>query len=169
MKIRTNEALLMNGRRGKRIASQEASTNGLNQLVKVDIIAEINKEKEYFRKRLKSIVSSLYESGAEDIVALDVSAECDYAFFLVICSGRSEKHVEGVVRRALKDLDGRLPVRGIEGLKQSTWVLVDFYGIILHVFTRQAREFYKLEDAWFTAKQIRIHLPKTESFKGIGT
>ena len=106
-----------------------------------------------------TIVEGMQENKAHDIVVLDLreidSAVCD---FFVICSGESSTQVDGisssVLRHTRKEI-GEKPYR-TEGKKNSEWVLMDFVSVVAHVFYKDTREFFDLEDLWADAKRTDI-------------
>jgi ribosome-associated protein len=87
---------------------------------------------------------------AEDIRVLDVSDVVSYTDHLVICSGRSERQTKAIheaVYRQLKDDHGLLP-RRVEGEREARWILLDYLDCVLHVFTPEARSYYRLDQLW---------------------
>lgn len=107
-----------------------------------------------------AIVEGMQENKARDIVVLDLreidNAVCD---FFVICSGDSSTQVDGisssVVRHTRKTLQDK--PWSVEGKGNSEWVLMDYVSVVAHVFYRETREFYDLEDLW--ADAVRIDIP----------
>ncbi len=98
---------------------------------------------------LKQILTWLDDAKAEDIVTIDLHEKSSIGDFMIIATGRSDRHVGAIaeqVQRNLKDL-GHGRVRA-EGTPQCDWVLVDTGDIILHVFRPEVREFYNLEKMW---------------------
>jgi ribosome-associated protein len=92
---------------------------------------------------------------AEDIIVLDVRALTTIADYFVICSGNSERQVRAVSRQLLDALsqDGVKPLHG-EGESDSNWVLLDYGDVIVHVFTPQERDYYRLERLWSAAVTV---------------
>ncbi|WP_425374618.1 ribosome silencing factor [Pseudolabrys taiwanensis] len=86
---------------------------------------------------------------AEDTVSIDLAGKTSIADYMVVTSGRSDRHVISVADRVVKDLEkaGVKRIR-VEGAKQGDWVLIDAGDIIVHVFKPEAREFYNLEKMW---------------------
>ncbi len=105
------------------------------------------------------IVEGMQDNKAKDIVVLDLrdirSAVCDY---FVICSGESSTQVEGissaVTRITRKDLKEK-PWH-IEGKTNGEWVLLDYVSVVAHIFYKDVRNFYDLEDLWSDAKRTDI-------------
>jgi len=106
-----------------------------------------------------TIVEGMQENKAQDIVVLDLreieSAVCD---FFVICSGESSTQVDGisssVSRHTLKELSDK--PWSIEGKSNSEWILMDYVDVVAHVFYKDTRAFYELEDLWADAKRTDI-------------
>jgi ribosome-associated protein len=95
------------------------------------------------------VVHWLDDAKAEDIVVIDLKGKSSIGDFMVIATGRSDRHVSAVadqVQQALKD-EGIERIRA-EGQPQCDWVLIDTGDIIVHVFQPEIREFYNLEKMW---------------------
>ena len=95
------------------------------------------------------------EALGSDIALLDLRGISQFADFFVISSGETARHLEGMaddVVRALRN--NGLRVHHREGTGSGGWVLLDFNGIVVHLFTRSAREFYGLEELWARAPEI---------------
>jgi ribosome-associated protein len=107
-----------------------------------------------------AVVEGMQENKAKDIVVLDLrdisNAVCDY---FVICSGESSTQVDGisssVTRHTRKELKEK-PWH-IEGKTNSEWILLDYINVVVHIFYKDARPFYDLEDLW--ADAIRTDIP----------
>ncbi len=98
---------------------------------------------------LKEILHWLDEAKAEQVVTIDLAGKSSIGDFMVVASGRSDRHVGAIadqVQRKLKEAGaGRVRV---EGLEACDWVLVDTGDIIVHIFRPEVREFYNLEKMW---------------------
>ncbi len=93
---------------------------------------------------------------ALDIVQLDLRGMISYTDYFVIATGRSDRQVKGIhvgVHIGMKDDHGILP-RRVEGLPQAKWVLMDYLDVVVHVFTPELREFYRLEQLWGEAPAL---------------
>lgn len=79
------------------------------------------------------------------------------ADFFVICSGESTPQVKAIAELIEEKFNemGIKPL-GIEGLKYSHWVLIDYGDIIIHIFKEETRAFYELEKLWIDAKRIQL-------------
>jgi ribosome-associated protein len=87
---------------------------------------------------------------AQDIVELDLRGVLGYTDYFVIATGGSDRQVKAVhdrIHENMKREHGLLP-RRVEGLSESRWILMDYLDVIVHVFTAEAREFYRLEQLW---------------------
>jgi ribosome-associated protein len=97
---------------------------------------------------LKTVLASLEDSKAENIVSIDIQGKSSLGDYMVVASGRSHRHVAAVadnLLKALKDVGTRARV---EGLNSADWVLIDAGDIIVHVFRPEVREFYGIEKMW---------------------
>ena len=98
---------------------------------------------------LSQIKTWLDEAKAEEIVTIDLKGKSSLGDFMVIASGRSDRHVGSVADILSQKLraDGHAQVR-VEGQPQCDWVLIDAGDVIVHVFRPEVREFYNLEKLW---------------------
>ena len=104
-------------------------------------------------RTLERIVTALDDSKAEETVQIDLRGRSALADHMVICSGRSARHVGAIAEalsEALKPILGRAP--RAEGLEQGEWVLIDAGDVIVHVFQPEIRSFYQLEKMWMPAE-----------------
>ena len=101
------------------------------------------------KETLKLVLACLEDAKAEDSVTLDLSGKSSIGDYMVVTSGRSQRHVASVANRLVKDLHDA-GIRGvrIEGARQADWVLIDAGDIIVHVFRPETRAFYNLEKMW---------------------
>ena len=98
---------------------------------------------------LTHVLAWLDDAKAENVVTIDIKEKSSIGDYMVIASGRSDRHVGAVaeqVQRRLKE-EGLGRAR-IEGQPQCDWVLIDIGDIIVHVFRPDVREFYNLEKMW---------------------
>ncbi len=98
---------------------------------------------------LDIILSCLDDAKAEDVVTIDLGGKTSIADYMVVSSGRSQRHVGAVADQlssALKD-EGLGKAR-VEGLPNCDWVLIDAGDVIVHIFRPEVRSFYNLEKLW---------------------
>ncbi len=101
---------------------------------------------------LESILSSLDENKAEDVISINLKGKSQIADFMVICSGRSSRQVGSIAEKLSDDLKQAYAIfPKVEGKDQGDWVLIDAGDVIVHVFRPEVREFYQLEKLWMGA------------------
>jgi len=95
------------------------------------------------------VLSILEDAKAEAIVSIDIRGRSVFGDFMVIASGRSQRHVMAVADQLMQKLreEGVRNVR-VEGLEGGDWVLIDTGDVIIHLFRPEIREFYNLEKLW---------------------
>jgi len=107
-------------------------------------------------RRLAAIAD---DKKGSDLVALDVRPLVSYTDYLVICTARNERQAKAIhdeVYHGLKR-EGWLPAR-IEGEREAEWVLMDYLDAVLHIFTPELRERYRLEVLWGEAERLELDL-----------
>lgn len=106
---------------------------------------------------LKKIVSVLENHKGEDIVILDLTNLSYVTDFFVICTGRSETHLETLADELQFELKrDEIFAWGIEGKRGGRWVLLDYGDVVVHIFTPEGRLFFDLERIWNQAKKIEV-------------
>lgn len=106
-----------------------------------------------------AIVEGMQENKAKDIIVLDLreiqNSVCD---FFVICSGESSTQVDGISTSVMRYTRKELKEKPwhIEGKTNSEWILLDYVSVVAHIFYKDARPFYDLEDLWADAKRTDI-------------
>jgi ribosome-associated protein len=101
------------------------------------------------------IAAAGLDKKATGVEIIDVVGKVDYAEFLVLMSGRSDRHVHAIARGVESDLRrrGHRPL-SVEGLGTCAWVLIDFNDVVVHVFQHDARAYYDLEGLWIDAGRL---------------
>jgi ribosome-associated protein len=100
------------------------------------------------------------DKKANEIEILDVTGKVDYADYLVLMTGQSDRHVAAIadaVEAALAD-DGWRAI-SVEGLPRGQWVLLDFVDVVVHVFQENTRQLYDLDGLWMDARRVRVSEP----------
>ena len=95
---------------------------------------------------------------ALDIVQLDLREIIGYTDYFVICTGRTDRQTKAIhdaIHAGMKAEHGRLPER-VEGRTEARWVLMDYLDVIVHVFTPEMREYYRLEQLWGEAPALAL-------------
>jgi ribosome-associated protein len=108
---------------------------------------------------------------AEDIAILDLKGISSITDYFVICSGTSLPHLKALHREIseqLREKHGARP-RTLDGDLESRWLVLDYGDVIVHVFHREMRPVYSLEDLWSDAKRVAFentqvtNYPNTQS------
>jgi ribosome-associated protein len=97
-----------------------------------------------------TIAAYAADKKATDIVVLDLREVAGYTDFFVIVSGGSDRQAKAIhdaIHLGLKKTHGLLPRRA-EGLAEARWILMDYLDVVVHVFTPEARSYYRLESLW---------------------
>jgi len=98
---------------------------------------------------IDTVLASLEDSKAEDIVTLDIAEKSSLADHMVIASGRSHRHVGAIADHLLRDLkEAGHGSATVEGQSACDWVLIDAGDVIVHIFRPEVRGFYNLEKMW---------------------
>jgi ribosome-associated protein len=87
---------------------------------------------------------------ALDVVQLDLRDVVGYTDYFVICTGRTDRQTKAIhdaIYAGMKSEHGRLPER-VEGLPDARWILMDYLDVVVHVFTPDKRDYYRLEQLW---------------------
>jgi ribosome-associated protein len=90
------------------------------------------------------------EKKAIDVVELDLRGVLGYTDYFLICSGNTPRQTKAIhdgILEGLKHEHQTLP-RRVEGASQADWILMDYLDVVVHVFTPETREYYRLEDLW---------------------
>jgi ribosome-associated protein len=109
------------------------------------------------------IAVAAIDKKAVGLEILDVAGKVDYADFLVIMTGRSDRHTQALaqgIEEALRK-KGVRPV-AVEGLTHASWVLMDFGDVVVHVFQDEARQLYDIEGLWLDARRLPVPFTPTE-------
>ena len=101
---------------------------------------------------------------AEDIVILDLRKLSSITDYFVICTGTSEPHLRAIVGEIREHLHDDLQInpRGTDGGVNTSWVVLDYFDVIVHVMRKDVRELYKLEDLWGDAPLVKTRKKKAE-------
>ena len=102
-------------------------------------------------------VKALEDKKAEDVKVIDIREISPIADFFIIADGMNQNQIQAMrdaVDEALYKAD--LKVRQVEGNQSSTWILMDYNDIIIHIFSKEDRLFYDLERIWKDGKEISV-------------
>ncbi|MBT3556110.1 MAG: ribosome silencing factor [Chloroflexi bacterium] len=103
----------------------------------------------------RAAVDEASEKLGSDIVLLDTDGVSSFADYFVIISGETDRHLESMA----EDISRRSRKMGVhvthrEGSGGGGWVLIDFTGVVVHLFTKDQREHYGLEQLWARATEV---------------
>ena len=109
-------------------------------------------------EQARRIAGLAQEKLAEDVVILDMRPACSYTDFFVIATGRNPRQTKAIwdeVHERLKHEESLLP-KHVEGERQATWIVADYLDTVLHVFTPDARDYYRLEELWGDLPSVAV-------------
>ncbi len=103
------------------------------------------------------IASQLLEKKGVEVLILDVRGKTSYADYLVIASGDSERQVSAMAD-SVQEYLGQKGVQplGTEGYESGSWILLDFGGVVAHLFFAETRTFYDLEGLWSDVPREKV-------------
>jgi ribosome-associated protein len=130
----------------KRKAPAKKTAPAKSAKAKVD--KPLKRAPEASQQLLDLVLKTLDADKAEDVIAIDLSNKSPMADFMVIASGRSNRHVAAVAEHLTEALKAHGYRGRAEGLPQGDWVLVDAMDVIVHIFRPEVRAFYNLEKMW---------------------
>ena len=110
-----------------------------------------------------SLISNIVD-GIENVKGLDVSIldirdiENTVCRYFVVCTGSSNTHVSAIVSAIKKTVSKELKEKPFqtEGNENAEWVLIDYINVVVHVFQKQIREYYNIEELWGDAKTTKV-------------
>jgi ribosome-associated protein len=99
---------------------------------------------------LEQVVRYAEDKKARDVVALDLRGVLGYTDHFLLCTGNTARQTKAIhdgILEGLKREHDTLP-RRVEGASKADWILMDYLDVVVHVFTPDTREFYRLEQLW---------------------
>jgi ribosome-associated protein len=113
----------------------------------------------------RAIAATALDRKAIDIVALDLREVAGYTDFFLICSGNTDRQTKAIhdaIHEELKKAHGILP-RRVEGISQARWILMDYLDCVVHIFTPDMRDYYRLEQLWGDVPRLQLDLDEGPS------
>ena len=106
------------------------------------------------------ITEQIFSKKGYDVILLDLRKLTSIADYFVICSADSDTQVKAIA----DEIDSKLAEEGIkswhiEGYRALSWILIDYVDVVVHIFKKDSREFYKLEKLWGDAPSIKVEDP----------
>ena len=117
------------------------------------------KEKNSSKGLITNIIKSIEEVKGEEVVLIDMkkidNSPCDY---FIVCDGSSNTQVNAIVSKIKKNVSKLFSEKplNIEGLENCKWVLIDYIDIVVHVFQKEIRQYYNIENLWGDAKHTKF-------------
>ncbi len=106
---------------------------------------------------MNGMVAFLEDRKAEDIVILDLREHANIADYFIIATGANKPHLKALfdgLQRLFKDAGFKGYHK--EGVPDSGWMIMDYHGVMVHIFERELREFYDLEKLWKDAPVVEL-------------
>lgn len=109
-------------------------------------------------KNLKTILEAAYEKKGKDILLLDIRKTapflCDY---FIIITGHTREHLQAISDKIVESLNKEnIRIDHIEGYEVGKWILLDYIDFVVHIMTKETREYYALENLWGDAEMLRF-------------
>ncbi|WP_336595953.1 ribosome silencing factor [Bellilinea caldifistulae] len=101
----------------------------------------------------RSIINTLEDKKGENILLMDIQDIATFTDYFILCSGSSERMIESLADAVLENAKKEFQMIGKkEGYAQGGWVLVDLGDVIVHLFSPEQRDYYRLEELWSQGK-----------------
>lgn len=111
-----------------------------------------------------SLVSAVLDDRkAVDITAMDIHKKSDFADYMIVASGTSNRHVASLAQHVVASLKAAGLTPNTEGMTSCDWVLVDAGNVIIHLFHPEARAYYRIEKMWGVPAMDEIEHPELTS------
>jgi ribosome-associated protein len=120
----------------------------------------VTKKKDSLRPELRAAIDAAHEKQAAEVTLLDLEGLGAFTDHFLLCTGFSSPQVVAICDEIERQL-ARLGIRMLhrEGQAGADWMLLDFGGLIVHVFTERARRYYDLERLWRAARRTEFEDP----------
>lgn len=109
-------------------------------------------------ENLQLAIKCAADKKAVNMVALDLRPVASFTEFFVVCSGTNQRQVQAIADEISEQLKKQLrqsPVR-VEGYNAAEWLLMDYGDFVIHIFDKEARDFYDLERLWRDATKVEL-------------
>jgi ribosome-associated protein len=125
---------------------------------KADTQADVPEQSGNTRALAERIAEIASDKKAADIRILDLRGIVGYTDWFVVASGNTDRQTKAIhdaIHKTLKD-EGRIMPRRVEGEREARWILMDYLDVVVHIFTPEARSFYRLEQLWGEAPSASV-------------
>ncbi len=96
----------------------------------------------------KRIIKAAWNKKAEEITLLNLKKITGVTDYFVICTASSEIHARVIADEVRDKFKGKDLILHVEGMESCHWILIDFFDVVLHIFTADSRKYYSLEKFW---------------------
>jgi ribosome-associated protein len=104
---------------------------------------------------LKIALKAADDKKAHDLLALDISRIASFASYFLFCTGDSSRQMQAIADEIQKRLKAQgIQASHVEGYQNSEWILLDYFDLVIHIFSKEARAFYDLERLWRDGKKL---------------
>ena len=103
---------------------------------------------------VKAVIEVIKEHKGKEVVSLDLRGiETAVSDYFIVCHGTSNTHISSLADNVRKDVSKKIKEKPwhIEGESNKEWVLLDYFDVVVHIFNKEKRDFYKLENLWADA------------------
>jgi len=117
---------------------------------------DLSDKEEKRKEDVFAVAELLHDAQAAETIALDVSRTCGFADYFVVTTANSQGHLRGLIDQ-LNDLFAARRIEPMRKLKRDAeigWVLIDLGFAVIHLMSREMREFYELERLWFGSERL---------------
>jgi len=103
----------------------------------------------------KLVAKKAEDKKAQEIVILELKNLTFLTDYFVIVSGNSNVQVKAIANAIVEELkEKKVWLKHIEGYQEANWILLDCHEVIIHIFHKERREYYQIEELWGDAKKI---------------
>ena len=109
-------------------------------------------------EQAQRIAALAQEKLAQDVVILDMRPACSYTDYFVVVTGQNPRQAAAIydeVHRGMKH-EVRLLPQSVDGRPEASWIVADYLDVVLHIFTPDARAYYRLEDLWGDVPSVEV-------------
>jgi ribosome-associated protein len=96
----------------------------------------------------RKIIKAVWDKKAEDIALLNLKKLSGVTDYFVICTAGSEVHSRVLADAVMDKFKGEDIILHVEGYEHGHWILIDCFDVVLHIFMKDARDYYGLEKFW---------------------
>ena len=104
-----------------------------------------------------AVAKAALDKKAANVDIINLVGKTDYTDYLVLMSGNSDRHVRALADHIQRELkEQKIRPLSVEGLEASTWVLIDYADVVVHVFQESTRAVYDLDGLWLDASRVPL-------------